>query len=426
MMGADCNCPMSQPVPIRVSNYPFPVLLHLEWVLLGVVVVSQLFPSPFRDTLPLFRVLAFLSAVLLGLMGLRLPQGKLSRKLTYTAVQIGLLLLVSWWGGIRGLRLFPLLCVVLVIRNCLIFRLPGRLITSAIIYFLFLVLLASRLSSLSILRFPLLRQSMERLVISSFAVNSAFLLLLVIIFLLLLMNALITERQSRDQLVQAHDKLRQYAFQVETLAATQERNRIAREIHDSLGHSLTALNLQLEGALKLWSVNPTRAQGFLQEAKSLGSAALQDVRRSVAAARSDPLQGATLPDAIQQLVQEFQRSSSVQVTCEMELLQLLTPDFNVAFYRIVQEALTNIRKHAQATQVKITLQELPTASPTALRLTVQDNGRGFRLDHNPTGFGLQGMQERVATLGGQLDIRSAVGQGCQITAQFPLPASSTR
>ena len=385
---------MSQSVPIRVSNYPFPVLLHLEWALLGVVFASQLVPNPFRDTLPLFRLLAFLSAVILGLMGLRLPQGRLSSKLGYAALQIGLLLLSSWWGGIRGLRLFPLLCVVLVIRNCLIFELAGRLVTSALLYFLFLVLLVSRLSSLSVVRFPLLRQGMERLVIGSFAVNSALLLLLVIIFLLLLMNALITERQSRNQLTQAHEKLRQYAFQVEKLAATQERNRIAREIHDSLGHSLTALNLQLEGALKLWSINPTQAQSFLQEAKSLGSDALQDVRRSVTAARSDPLQGATLPDAILRLAQEF---GSGQPVCQLACPDSLTPDLNVALYRIVQEALTNIRKHSQATEVQITLQ----AWPNIVRLSVQDNGSGFHPDQNPTGFGLQGMQERAAALGGQ-------------------------
>ncbi len=319
-----------------------------------------------------------------------------------------------WWGGIRGLRLFPLLCVVLVIRNCLIFQLAGRLVTGALLYFLFLVLLVSRLSSYMGLRFPLRQQGIERFVIRGFAFNSAVLLLLVMIFLMLLMHALITERQSRDQLVQANEKLRQYALQVETLAATQERNRIAREIHDSLGHSLTALNLQLEGALKLWQINPAQAQDFLQEAKSLGSEALQDVRRSVAAARSDPLQGLALPDVILRLAQEF--SPSVQPVCQLDAPQTLTPELNIAIYRIVQEALTNIRKHAEATEVNITLQTLPGA----LRLTIQDNGSGFRPEQTPTGFGLQGMQERAVTLGGRLDICSAPGQGCQITAQFPL------
>ncbi len=403
------------PAPIQLKNYPFPVLLYLEWTLLGIVLISLLLPNPFGDTLPLARFWAFLSMLILGLMGLRLPQGRPSTKLAYATLQIGLLLLASWWGGIRGLRLFPLLCVVLMIRNCLIFQLAGRLVTSALLYFLFLVLLVSRLSNYTGLRLPLRQSGVERFVIRGFAFNSALLLLLVIVFLLLLMQALITERQSRNQLTEAHDKLRQYAFQVERLAATQERNRIAREIHDSLGHSLTALNLQLEGALKLWQVDPSRAQSFLQEAKSLGSEALQDVRRSVTAARADPLQGVSLPDAILRLAQEF--SASMQPLCQLDCPQPLPPDLSIALYRIVQEALTNIRKHATATAVQITLQTLPDC----LHLSIQDNGSGFHPEQNPTGFGLQGMQERAATLGGQLKIHSAPGQGCQITARFPLP-----
>jgi signal transduction histidine kinase len=412
---------VSQPAPlraIRVDNYPFPALLYLEWVLLGIVLVSQLLPNPFRDTVPLFRGLAFLSTLGLGAMGLRLPQGSMLTKVSYAAVQIGLLLLASCWGGIRGLRLFPLLCVVIVIRNCLIFQITGRLVTSALLYILFLGLLADRLASLSDLRFPLLRQGMARSVIGSFAFNSALLLLLAMIFLLLLMNALVTERQSREQLGQAHEKLRQYALQAEDLAANQERGRIAREIHDSLGHSLTALNLQIEGALKLWPSHPERAQDFLKEAKALGSTALQEVRRSVAAMRADPLQGKSLPEAIQALAQEFQRTTGLQPICQIGLTQGLSPDLNVALYRIVQEALTNICKHAQATQVTIELSQ-SAHPPAEILLTVQDNGCGFTPTCSPSGFGLQGIRERAAAFGGRLEINSAPAQGCEIIARFP-------
>ncbi|MFM7427470.1 MAG: sensor histidine kinase [Elainella sp.] len=409
---------MSQPQPIRVANYPFPALLYLEWGLLAVVLVSQLLPNPFRDTGPLLRLGAFLSTTGLGLMGLRLPQGSLRTRLAYTALQMGLLLLVSWWGGLRGLRLFPLLSVVLIIRHCLMFRLPGRVITSALLYGLFLGLLLTRLARLGELGRPIVRGA-GRLVISSFAFNVTLLLLLVILFLLLLMSALLNERRSRNELMQAHRQLQQYALQVETLAATQERNRIAREIHDSLGHSLTALNLQLEGALKLWSSQPERAQGFLQQAKTLGSTALQDVRRSVAAMRSDPIQPQKLPDALLALAQEFERMTGLQPICDIQLAELLPADLALALYRITQEALTNICKHAEATQVQIALRE----TDGKVVLTIQDNGRGFAPTQTTTGFGLQGMRERAAALGGTLTWESSAGQGCRVIGRFPSRAT---
>lgn len=403
--------------PIRADRHPFPVLLYLEWGLLTIVLVSQLLPTPFRDVVPSLRLLAFICTVGFGLMGIRLPRTKVGIKVAHALLQIGLIMLVSWWGGVRGLRLFPLLCVIFVIRSCLMFKLTGRLITSAIIYFLFLSLLIRRLADLPNVHLSVLRQEIARPLLGAFAFNSALLLLLVIVFVLLLVDALITERQSRDELAQAHVQLRRYAVRVENLAMEQERSRIAREIHDSLGHVLTALNLQLEGALKLWQSNPARAEGFLKQAKTLGSTALQEVRRSVAAMRSDPLRGKPLPEAIGVLVQEFQRATQIQPVCGIQLQTPVPPDLSLALYRVVQESLTNICKHAQATQVTITLKQ----QATELCLNIQDNGRGFESSQTPTGFGLQGIRERTTTLGGNLKILSAPDQGCQILVRFPLP-----
>lgn len=411
----------SDAASIRVKTHPFPVLLYLEWVLLGLVVITQLLPNPFGDVVPRLRWLSILGTTGFWLTGLWLPRGRASTKAAYIVLQIGLMLFSSWWGGIRGLRLLPLLCVVLVIRSCLMFRLAGRLITSALVYFLFLVVLVGRLLSLPVLLLPRLGREIERPLIAVFALNSAVLLLLVLILVLLLVNALITERQSRDELAEAHEQLRHYALRIENLAMVQERSRIAREIHDSLGHVLTALNLQIEGALKLWQANPTRAQSFLQEAKTLGSKALQEVRRSVAAMRSDPLEGKSLPEAIHFLLQEFQRTTQIQPTCQIQLNAPLPADLSTALYRIVQEALTNICKHANATQAAIELRELPTE----LVLSIRDNGDGFQPEQNPTGFGLQGMRERTIALGGQLVLHSQPNQGCGITVRFPLSQRQT-
>ncbi|MBV9388519.1 MAG: histidine kinase, partial [Chroococcidiopsidaceae cyanobacterium CP_BM_ER_R8_30] len=94
----------------------------------------------------------------------------------------------------------------------------------------------------------------------------------------------------------------------------------------------------------------------------------------------------------------------------------LSIETSTAVYRIVQEGLTNICKHAAATKVQIRL----NATATDLSLVIEDNGKGFRLDQNTTGFGLQGMRERTVVLGGRFDIESEPGAGCRITAHFPL------
>jgi signal transduction histidine kinase len=399
---------------IQPNNHPFPFLLYLEWGLLAAAFLSEFLPASLRQWFPRFPIVGFLSLFSFGALGLRLPTGKLSAKIAYVALELGLILLATMSGGIKAGRLAPLLYVILVMRACLMFRHRGRIAVTGGIYILFLTLILPVRQRLQ--ASPLILQEQRPLLI-----NFALLVGLVLLFVLLLVNALLTERQSRQKLAIANDQLRQYALRVENLAMAQERSRIAREIHDSLGHALTGLNLQLEGALKLWQTNPAQARTFLEEAKQLGSTALREVRQSVATTRTDPLQAKSLPEAIAALAADFQRTTGIQPQCEFEVSLPLPPEINAAVYRIVQEALTNTRKYASATSVKIRVEQVRLeAIAPELRLTIQDNGTGFQLSQNQTGFGLQGMRERAIGLGGHLEIRTAPGQGCQITAQFPL------
>jgi len=143
-VGLDRKCPpLSLFMPlirtIRLDNHPFPFLLYGEWMLVAIALISEFSPS----VLPRsggFPVLALLTILGFGALGLWLPTRPLGLKIGHVALQFGLLVIAARSSAV-GLRLFPLLCVVLVIRNCLIFELAGRLITSAILYFLFLVLL---------------------------------------------------------------------------------------------------------------------------------------------------------------------------------------------------------------------------------------------------------------------------------------------
>ena len=392
--------------PIQIQNHPFRFLLYLEWILLVVAAFSEATPYPFRR-FPREPLLMIVTIAGFGLIGLRLPTGKQITKILYTSLEIFLILLTVAVGGIR---LFPLLYIVLVIRSCLIFQLPGRLLITGLSYSLFLFTLLNWVESFE--RRPLLQERLRYLVW-----GYALLFGLSLAFVLLLMNALLTERQSREKLTAAHEQLRQYALRIENQATLQERNRIARDIHDSLGHSLTALNVQLETAVKLWSTDPTKAASFLTQAKRLGSTALQDVRHSVSAMRADPLQGKSLEDAIASLALEFQRSTNISPVCNILLGRALPPELNTVVYRIVQEALTNITKYAEATEVMIEL----LALPTQLILLIQDNGKGFNIKQNTTGFGLQGMRERTLAQGGQFELNSMPKSGCTITAKFPLP-----
>jgi signal transduction histidine kinase len=391
--------------PIQIRTHPFRFLLYLEWILLLIAALSEALPYPFRK-LPRLPVLTILSIAGFGVMGLRMPTGKQVYKVLYTGLEIFLVSLSVIAGGIR---LFPLLYIILVIRSCLIFELPGRLAVTGLSFVLFLLRLVQWFQI-----FPARPQLQERLRFIFLGYTVLFGLSLA--FVLLLMNALLTERQSREKLAVANEQLRQYALRIEDQAVLQERNRIARDIHDSLGHSLTALNLQLETAVKLWSSDPDRATQFLARAKQLGSQALQEVRQSIWAMRSDPLQGQSLEEAIASLAQELYRSTGISPACRIILERPLPAEVTTALYRIVQEALTNICKYAAATEVKIQLQ----ASPTSVCLVIQDNGKGFSVERNTTGFGLQGMRERTLALGGQFEIDSAPAAGCRIRADIPL------
>jgi two-component system, sensor histidine kinase and response regulator len=221
---------------------------------------------------------------------------------------------------------------------------------------------------------------------------------------------------AQEELRRALKQERELNQRIEELAMLEERSRIARDIHDSLGHLLVGLNVQMETALVLWKDDPARAYSFLAKAKQLGSEALQATRESVSDLRADPLDGRSLTEAVTILIQEFHRTTGLQPTCQICILHPLPHRVNTVLYRIVQEGLTNICKHASATSVSISIQ----STDVALVLTLQDNGNGFRVDAARTGFGLQGMKERIVDLGGDLTIASAPGTGCCITVSLQL------
>lgn len=231
-------------------------------------------------------------------------------------------------------------------------------------------------------------------------------------------------QQTQAELLQALDQERSLLRRIEEMAAIEERNRIARDIHDSLGHSLTALNIQLQAAVSLLLSDPTQAQSFLAQAQQLGKKAMQEVRQSVRTLRSDEQDEQSLEEAIAALAEEFRQVTGITPTTCIQLAKALPPSVSKTLYRVVQEALTNISKYAEATRVQIQLvttgDSLPDGKADRVCLTIEDNGKGFSCDQKTTGFGLQGMRERVAALDGDFHLRAKPGAGCQIEVELPL------
>ncbi len=193
-----------------------------------------------------------------------------------------------------------------------------------------------------------------------------------------------------------------------------ERNRLAREIHDTLAQGLTGIGLLLESAEILIQNNPDRAAASIRKAIALTQSNLEEARRSVLDLRATPLENKSLPDAIRDLAANY--SFSADVNCINHTAPVST---NVAMglYRIAQEALANIARHANATHATVTLTHLPNW----VTLRVQDNGDGFDIEHiDKTRFGLQGMIERAKLLHGTLSIENTLGAGTTLLAKIPI------
>lgn len=215
------------------------------------------------------------------------------------------------------------------------------------------------------------------------------------------------------KLADANRKLSEYAVQVQELSIANERNRLAREIHDSLGHYLTIIHAQLEAASQIFESDPQKAVTTIREAQALAQEGLTDVRRSVAGLRSGPIDNQTLPTAIERLVAEL-HGSGVMTHYHVEgNLPGLSPQVELTLYRAAQEALNNIRKHAHASRADVVL----AVAPDCLRLAISDNGVGSK--SLGSGFGLLGVRERVKLLGGTFVAQSTRDGGFEFVVEVP-------
>ncbi len=216
------------------------------------------------------------------------------------------------------------------------------------------------------------------------------------------------------ELGEANLKLREYSIQAEELAITKERNRIAREIHDSLGHYLTTVNVQLEVVRVVMDTDRTRALSALDKAQMLTKDGLSEIRRSISSLRTQPMDLQSLPEVLEKLAAE-NRSSGILT--ELKIVgtpRQLGKQYELALYRAMQEGLTNVRKHSSASRTDITLDY---SAETCTKLTIKDNGIGSNGNNN--GFGLLGISERVQLLGGVVRKHNLSGQGFTLEVELP-------
>ena len=204
--------------------------------------------------------------------------------------------------------------------------------------------------------------------------------------------------------------------QSQDLAALEERQRLARDLHDLVSQTLFTSTALAESALRRWEKDPTRAHELVAEVHDLVTTALSEMRILLLELRPDSLTKVNLRQLFQQYLVPIQRRSGFELDLQIEDTPPLPKDIQIALYRIAQETLNNISKHASAQHVWVVVQN----DPDKLDLTIRDDGVGFDpAQTDMTGLGLGILRERAESIGATLQISSQPGQGTEIMLSWP-------
>ena len=227
------------------------------------------------------------------------------------------------------------------------------------------------------------------------------------------------QREHRAALAEANRKLTLYAAATEQLAVSQERNRMARELHDTLAHSLSGVIVQLEAAEALWDVNLAGARKMVEHVHRSARSGLTEVRRALTSLRASPLEDLGLALAISDLAESVAARTDLKLDLDVaDHIENIPPEVEQCMYRVAQEVLANVARHSKATSLQVSL----TRPNRHLILNIQDNGQGFdRNNVDETRYGLKGLRERAEMIGGALHIETKIHQGTSVQLTVPLP-----
>jgi len=224
------------------------------------------------------------------------------------------------------------------------------------------------------------------------------------------------QRRQAAELDDRNRRLAHYASTVEQLAVTQERNRLARELHDTLAHSLSAVAVQIEAAQALSDVDTAAGQKMIEQALESTRSGLTEARRSLKALRASPLEDLGLALAVRDLAESVAARAGLKLELRIgSHLEDLPPAVEQCLYRAAQEALTNVARHANAASVQVAIAQ----DSGHVRLTVQDDGRGFDTAAvADTSFGLMGLRERAESIGARFYVESEKGKGTTVALEI--------
>ena len=228
-------------------------------------------------------------------------------------------------------------------------------------------------------------------------------------------------RQLAAELNHANSQLQEYAKKIESTTATAERERIARELHDTLGYRLTVSLVQLEGGGRLMKEEPARAADMIATVRTQLLAGMDELRYTLHRLRAHNINSDNLIHSLQELSDTFAKSTGLALHLQLPdaLRPRLSDDQSMAVYRIVQEALTNTHKHAQAENVWVAMD----TNDNALNLRIRNDGKDFvprGTNGEGEGHGLRGMRERAAQIGGALHVTKPAEGGALVTFSQPL------
>ena len=219
-------------------------------------------------------------------------------------------------------------------------------------------------------------------------------------------------REQGESLREANANLTHYASTLEQLTVSRERNRLARELHDTLAHSLTAISVSLEAAKAYFDIDANKTRDLIDKSLESTHSGVDETRRALKALRSSSLEDMGLGLAVQRAAETAAARFKLNLTLDLKNpMPSLSPDVEQTIYRIAQECIENIVNHSRAKNFSVSLQ-----SDGYTTLTIQDDGIGFDMksDVSSGHFGLIGMRERAELAGGKLKISSEKGKGTQV------------
>jgi signal transduction histidine kinase len=374
-------------------------VVYAHWVLLGSALVLESLARTFApgDKLRIDACLILLG--MLSMLSIYWPEEKpISQRLVLILFEILLITLASAIGLSRWtwpLYLSLVARAAVLLQGRYLWPIVALAFVSQESWYLYKWLLGKP--------FPEWRVSLLSGLVAAFILSATSGTLMVVVSWL--MQALLTEQTLRKETQRLSKENQQ-------LAAQLERTRIAREIHDTLGHSLTSLKIQLELSKRLMDIDSVRALEALDQAEQMAARSLTDTRVALQSVRNADFD---LAVAVQQLVSEAESAGKINIQSTVEAFDLPNA-VSYQLYRVVQESITNTLKHAQASDIVICLSS--NNGQTVLEIT--DNGLGFDGANTSDGFGMQGMKERIASINGNIQVHSQPQQGTKVKVIIPM------